>query len=154
MADGYGGGNNVNSDNSVTAQDGTVWGNVSYSMVGMMMGNIPTGNVVISAVQVPAPSNAPPTKMQRFQKWALNTLCGTSPTNKIESSMVDGGASGTVGGALEGGFAGTVLTIPAEGLGGIPGAAVGGFVGGVFGASMGIIQGAEMAGACSLFNVY
>lgn len=68
--------------------------------------------------------------------------------------MVDGGASGTVGGALEGGFAGTVLTIPAEGLGGIPGAAVGGFVGGVFGASMGIIQGAEMAGACSLFNVY
>jgi RHS repeat-associated protein len=53
MADGYGGGNNVNSDNSVTAQDGTVWGNVSYSMVGMMMAGIPAGNVGISAVQVP-----------------------------------------------------------------------------------------------------
>jgi hypothetical protein len=68
--------------------------------------------------------------------------------------MVDGGFSGAVGGALEGGFLGTILTIPAEGLGGIPSAGLGGFVGGVFGAASGVIQGAEWAGVCSLFNVY
>jgi hypothetical protein len=85
-----------------------------------------------------APNNTtPPTKTQRFQKWALNKLCGTSPENKVESSMVDGAVSGGLTGALEGGFGGGILT---GGPGGVPGTILGGWVGGVFGGTSGIVE--------------
>ena len=99
-----------------------------------------------------APNNAAPrTKTQKFQKWALNQLCGTSPENKVESSMVDGAVKGGIGGVLEGGFGGGILT---GGPGGVPGAVLGGWVGGVFGGAAGIFEGAEMAAVCSVFHVY
>jgi uncharacterized protein YcfJ len=76
---------------------------------------------------LPAPSNPPQqTTNQKLQKMFLNHICGTSPTNNVLQSAVDGTVQGGLTGVLEGAFGGSFF----DGVGAVPGAVLGGFVGG------------------------